>query len=159
MIPKFSRVAIFTFFFLALGALTVVQASAQSTHPQPPYGTAPSVAVTSWHVLENDTEHDEDVMNFMADGTIDYTYQAGHFHNGTWKQDGDTIYFEFNNKYAEYQGHIIGTHMEGNAWNVKGEKWTWTGDKLANFAGPSSIGIASAAGLSGLAPTRPAEKP
>jgi Xaa-Pro aminopeptidase len=60
---------------------------------------------------------------------LHYTCGGKDYINGTWKQDGDTVYIEMNNKYAEYHGSITGTHIEGTAHNVKGHDWTWTADK------------------------------
>jgi outer membrane biogenesis lipoprotein LolB len=97
--------------------------------PPPPSanGTAASLAGSSWDVIE--TEGDRDIFNFQADGTLNYSYQNGTYSNGIWKQDGDAIYIEMNNKFVEYTGRITGSHIEGKAWNVKGRKWTWVAEK------------------------------
>jgi hypothetical protein len=89
--------------------------------------TVASIAGTSWTVVE--TDGDNDIFNFMADGTLSYSYQNGSNTNGTWKQYGDSIYIQMNNKFVEYQGRITGTHIEGTASNVKGNHWTWTADR------------------------------
>ncbi|MGD0292343.1 MAG: hypothetical protein ABSB30_00665 [Terracidiphilus sp.] len=90
-------------------------------------GGVASLAGTSWTVVE--TDGDRDIFNFLADGTLSYSYQNGSYTNGTWKQDVDSIYIEMNNKFVEYQGRISGTHIAGKAWNIKGHHWTWTADK------------------------------
>jgi osmotically-inducible protein OsmY len=91
--------------------------------------TVASIAGTSWNVVETDTDGSRDIFNFLADGTLSYSYQRGSYTNGTWKQYGDAIYIQLNNKFVEYQGQITGTHIEGTASNVKKENWTWTADK------------------------------
>jgi hypothetical protein len=107
-----------------------------------------SLAGTSWTVVE--TDGDNDIFNFLSDGTLSYSYQNGSYTNGTWKQDGDSIYIEMNNKFVEYQGRITGTHIDGTASNVKGNHWTWTADyqsgtSLRN-ATQSNSSVASVAG-------------
>jgi hypothetical protein len=32
---------------------------------------------------------------------------------------------EFNDRYAEYDGVLNGTRLEGKARNVAGQQWTW----------------------------------
>jgi hypothetical protein len=110
--------------------------------------TVASLAGSSWTVVE--TDGDNDIFNFLADGTLSYSYQNGSYTNGTWKQYGDAIYIQMNNKFVEYQGRITGTHIEGKAWNTKGHNWTWTADKqtatsLGN-ATQSNSSVASVAG-------------
>ncbi|MGA2632609.1 MAG: hypothetical protein ABSF16_00075 [Terracidiphilus sp.] len=87
----------------------------------------PSLVGTSWNVAE--TDGDNDVFTFVADGTLHYFDGKKNYENGTWKQDGDSIYIEMNNKYCQYQGRISGMHMEGRAWNVTGKNWTWVADQ------------------------------
>ncbi len=90
-------------------------------------GTVASIAGSSWTVVE--TDGDNDIFNFLADGTLSYSYQKGSYTNGTWKQYGDSIYIQMNNKFVEYTGQITATHIKGDASNVKGKHWTWTADK------------------------------
>jgi len=104
-----------------------VPAFAQNPYTPSATSNAPSIAGTTW--TGPDTHGRHYVYEFLADGTLHYTYETGSFTDGTWKQDGDSIYMSINNKYSERLGRITGTHMEGNAWNVKGEKWTWVADR------------------------------
>ena len=96
-----------------------------------------SLAGTSWTVVETDTDGSRDIFNFLSDGTLSYSYQNGSFTNGTWKQDGDSVYIEMNNKFVEYHGQITGTHIEGTASNTKGNNWTWTAD-IQSVASPGN---------------------
>jgi hypothetical protein len=115
------------FALLALVIGLFLPAFAQNPYTPSAGITVPSVAGTTW--AGPDTHGRHYVYHFLADGTIDYTYETGTFTNGVWIQDGDTIYMSINKKYSERKGRITGTHMEGDAWNVKGEKWTWVADK------------------------------
>jgi hypothetical protein len=107
-----------------------------------------SLSGTSWNVIE--TNGDKDIFNFMADGTLSYSYQNGSYTNGTWKQDGDLIYIEMNHKFVQYEGRITGTHIEGVASNVKGNHWTWTADiQSATSPGNGTTRDDSVASVSG----------
>jgi hypothetical protein len=108
---------------LALAAGLSMPAFAQNSS----LPAVPSLVGTSWNVAE--TDGDNDVFTFMADGSLHYWDGKNNYTNATWKQEGDSIYIEMNNKYCEYQGRISGTHMEGKAWNVKPKNWTWVADQ------------------------------
>jgi formylglycine-generating enzyme required for sulfatase activity len=94
-------------------------------------GAAPaatnSVGGTTWVGKDSQGQYRE--FHFQKDGALHYRSGTSYSTNGTWKQNGNTIYMETNKKYAEFQGLIRGDRMEGNAWNVKGLRWTWTADK------------------------------
>jgi len=123
-------------------------ADKQNTPAPSVNGGIASLAGTSWTVGE--TDGDNDIFNFLADGTLSYSYQNGAYTNGTWKQDGDSIYIEMNNKFVEYQGRITGAHIEGKAWNVKGHHWTWRADmKAAALTGNAAQSNVSAASVAG----------
>jgi hypothetical protein len=86
-----------------------------------------SVAGTVWAGTDSDGDYYE--YHFQEDGSLHYKSPQGFFTAGTWKQQGMSIYMETNNKYAERQGTITGNHMEGNAWNKAGHRWTWKAEK------------------------------
>jgi hypothetical protein len=48
---------------------------------------------------------------------------------GTYSLDGDKVYMEVNNKYAEYHGTLTGNQMRGYASNVNKFSWTWSATK------------------------------
>jgi len=115
------------FELLALAICLSMPAVAQNPYTPNPNSNAPSIAGTTW--AGPDTHGRHYVYEFLADGTLHYTYENGDLTNATWKQDGDSIYMSINNKFSERKGRITGSHMEGDAWNVKGEKWTWIADR------------------------------
>ena len=85
-----------------------------------------NVSGTTWVGTDSDGDYYE--YHFQPDGALHYKSPTGFYKKGSWKQDGDAIYMETNNKYSERQGQISGTRMTGNAWNIKGRKWTWQAD-------------------------------
>jgi SH3-like domain-containing protein len=82
-----------------------------------------SLADTKW--AGTDTFSNSLLFEFLPNGILRYTSQAGTFANGTWKQDGNMVYMETNNKFAEFRGTIQGYVMSGEAWNARGQKWQW----------------------------------
>ncbi len=62
-------------------------------------------------------------ITFEKDGTITYTYNGRTFHNGTWKWQGNALYFETNKKFYEFRGTVLGDVIDGESWNVKGVRW------------------------------------
>jgi hypothetical protein len=134
------NIVIFVFLTLALGLF--MTAFAQNSMAQ----LAINVAGTLWVGTDSDGDHYE--YAFQANGALYFKSPSGFHINGTWKQDGNSIYMEMTNKYSEYQGRISGTHMEGNAWNVKDRKWTWAADKQNLPASAANGGVASIGGTS-----------
>ncbi len=66
------------------------------------------------------------VFHFERCGVLAYSYNGNSYRNGTWKQTGNSLYFEMNNKYRECQATIRGNRIEGDSWNVQGTKWKTT---------------------------------
>lgn len=100
----------------------------------PSESLAPSVAGTTW--VGTDSRGDYYEYHFQPDGALHYRSPTGFWKNGTWRQDRNAIYMETNNGYSERQGLIIGTRMEGKAWNVEGRKWTWVAERDHCLAQP-----------------------
>jgi hypothetical protein len=120
----------FSVFALLMLVLLPVFVAAQQTNQQstvPGNSLTASVAGTTWAGTDSDGDYYE--YYFQANGALHYKSPGGFYKNGSWKQDGDKIYMETNKKYAERQGLISGAHMEGKAWNVKGQTWTWQAQK------------------------------
>jgi hypothetical protein len=119
----------FPVFALLLLMLLPAFVAAQQTNQQstvPGNSPTASVAGTTWAGTDSDGDYYE--YHFQPDGALHYKSPTGFYKKGSWKQDGDAIYMETNNKYSERQGQISGTRMTGNAWNIKGRKWTWQAD-------------------------------
>jgi len=114
------NIGIFALLTLAMGLF--MTAFAQNARAQ----SVINVVGTTWVGTDSDNDYYE--YTFLASGVLQYKSPSGTWTNGTWKQDGDAIWFETNHRYSEYQGNISGTHMEGRAWNIKGRKWTWVAD-------------------------------
>lgn len=116
----------FSRLFVILAALAAALACAAPSKAQSGPAAA-SVAGTTWSGVDSDGDYYE--YTFRSDRVLAYKSPNGSYANGTWKQSGDVIYMETNHKFSERQGKISGAHMEGDAWNVQGHKWTWAADE------------------------------
>lgn len=67
------------------------------------------------------TESADRNLFFHSDGTLGYTRTQKAF--GTWKLEGNNLYFEFNNRYREFRGTIQGNVIQGESWNRVGKRW------------------------------------
>jgi hypothetical protein len=64
-----------------------------------------------------------------ADHTLKVTYNSSTVTlEGTWKQDGNSIYMETGHKFAEWKGTIQGGRMSGSGKSANG-KWNWTAER------------------------------
>ena len=79
-------------------------------------------------------------VRFEKGGVLWYRYSnnpGNGQRTGSWKQNGDTVYIETNNKYAEYTAVIRGNRMIGEAHNVRPFQWKWEMERRpASFAEP-----------------------
>jgi hypothetical protein len=70
------------------------------------------------------------IFRFERGGVLDYTSPAGRFRKATWKQEGDSVYIEINDRFAEYRGTIRGDTLAGTADNIKDKHWTWSAKRV-----------------------------
>ena len=84
----------------------------------------PQVAGTSWVGSNGDNSSYE--YTFTADGTFTAEQNGRPYSKGTWKQDGDTLEWEFNSRYAVYTVAFARDAFEGAAVNVRGRSWPVT---------------------------------
>jgi hypothetical protein len=108
---------------LVLGFLLLVASETQRPGAEE-IAPVESIEGTTWTGTQFDTG-DSLVLTFEKNHVLKYTTKYGTFTTASWKQAGAAIYFETNNKYAEYHGTIDGGRMSGKAGNVKNLRWTW----------------------------------
>ena len=85
---------------------------------------APQVVGTCWVGSNGNNSTYE--YTFNADGTFTAEQNGRPYSKGTWKQDGDTLEWDFNNRYSVYTVTFAGDNFEGTAVNVKGKSWSVT---------------------------------
>jgi hypothetical protein len=62
-------------------------------------------------------------VTFEPDGTMTYGYNNRFNRGGSWKLEGNKLYFEVNKKYREFNGIVNGDILQGDSWNVTGKRW------------------------------------
>ncbi|MSQ93411.1 MAG: hypothetical protein EXR98_02520 [Gemmataceae bacterium] len=105
-------------FVLTLGAAHAIPARL----PYEPPPTAIDLRGTTWSGYNDAVKANWTVL-FEPDGTFNYSYGGASYHIGTWRAEGNSLYYETNKKYAEFQGVIQGNTIQGQGWNVAGLRW------------------------------------
>ncbi len=106
-------------------------ASAASSASSSNAGT-PSIEGTTWAGTDSDGDYYE--YTFLKGGQLRYGKREGgkvvtrDDAGDYWGQAGNVVLIT-TTKFSTRQGLIKGTRMQGDAWNVRGDRWTWVGDK------------------------------
>ncbi len=101
--------------------------------PEEPTPTGPTgVSGTTW--AGSDANGDNYEYRFNEDGSLHYESPSGFSSDGTWKQDGNTIYILMDGGRVGRKGTIQGNQMEGEAWNDTGRRWTWFAERRSSRA-------------------------
>jgi hypothetical protein len=111
------RAATFACLLLCTGALS---ASVPAPEPVRTVSLIPKLEGTTW---SGDGVVAPTTYFFDKNGVLQYSYNGNTYRNGTWKQEGESLYWESNQKYCEFKGKIEAAEIVGNAWNVRGGKW------------------------------------
>ncbi len=85
---------------------------------------APQVVGTSW--VGSNGNGGSYAYTFTADGTFAAEQNGRPYSKGTWTQVGDTVEWEFNNRYSVYTVTFARDTFEGTAVNVRGKSWAVT---------------------------------
>ena len=60
---------------------------------------------------------------FEPTGRISWTHTNSTYTTGSWTLQGNSVYFEMNNKYCEFRGTLTGNVIDGTSTNVNGLRW------------------------------------
>jgi hypothetical protein len=52
------------------------------------------------------------------------SYNGSSYNRASWRQDGDKVYYEMNDRYCEFEGKFAGDAIEGESHNVVRKRWT-----------------------------------
>jgi hypothetical protein len=63
---------------------------------------------------------------FEPGGVLFYSYKNGTFRSGSWKVEGNALYFEMNQRFREFKGTVQGDTITGDSWNQPGMRWQTT---------------------------------
>jgi hypothetical protein len=62
-------------------------------------------------------------IDFTSDGKLTVAYSGRSFNTASWRQEGEKIYYEMNNRYCEFDGKLSGDTIVGSTHNVAGKTW------------------------------------
>ncbi|MSQ93413.1 MAG: hypothetical protein EXR98_02530 [Gemmataceae bacterium] len=104
---------------VAMGIAQAIPARLPYEPPDPPKPPQAFIELrdTAWAGIE---PADRNIF-FHSNGGLSYGIAQKPF--GTWKQEGNTVYFEFNKRYREFRGTIEGNTIRGESWNTAGKRW------------------------------------
>jgi hypothetical protein len=105
---------------LLLAVLLLVPLSA-APRLKPEKPVAPPLAGTSW--AGKTAEGWDMTVAFAADGKMTVSYNGNSYNRASWRQDGDKVYYEMNDRYCEFEGKFAGDAIEGESHNVVGKRW------------------------------------
>lgn len=108
----------------ALFVLTLVAPVGAAPRLKPEKKDAPPLVGTSW--AGKTAEGWDMTIDFAADGKMTVSYNKASYTTASWKQDGDKVYYEMNNRYCEFNGKLAGDTIDGESHNVRGRKWSTT---------------------------------
>jgi hypothetical protein len=85
---------------------------------------ATPLAGTSW--AGKTAEGWDMTIDFAAEGKMTVSYNGSSYDRASWKQDGEKVYYEMNDRYCEFDGKISSDTIDGETHNVRGKRWTTT---------------------------------
>src|SRR5437879_543160 len=85
----------------AVCALVAAVAPALAIDPVNRTVVAQSVEGTEWSMKGEGPEKSDMSYRFESGGVLNYRHDGHEYRNGTWKQDGDNLYFEINKGYRQ----------------------------------------------------------
>lgn len=74
-------------------------------------------------------------VHFESNGRLAYKTKDGIWTKGSWSAKGESIYFEFNDKFVEHQGMVRGPVMNGSGTTKKGHVGNWAFFKMDKPSG------------------------
>jgi hypothetical protein len=89
---------------------------------KPEKPVAPPLAGTSW--VGKTAEGWDMTIDFAADGNMTVSYNGNSYNRASWRQEGDKVYYEMNDRYCEFEGKMTSDAIEGESHNVAGKRWT-----------------------------------
>jgi hypothetical protein len=116
---------------VVLLVLALVAAAPSVAAPVPKsikQSAAPTVEGTTWAgVHDGVADLGRIEYTFLPDGKLSYKHANGStYTQGSWRQDGGKLYWECNDRYAEFDLEFQNGQFEGNAKNVTKKQWKIT---------------------------------
>ena len=114
---------------LAAAFFMLAAPSADAQGKPEPLAAAPiELAETRWsgrtQWIEGETL--DWTLYFRSDGVLIYSYNGEVYDNGRWRQREALVNFDTNDYYALYVGHVRGDVFEGDMFNIRGMRGTFS---------------------------------
>jgi hypothetical protein len=97
--------------------------AAPVTPPQRNTSCRDALCDTEWGYSDS-TSNPKKILGFSPDPIVVFGGSKG-----IYSLDGNKVYMEMNNKYAEYRGTLNGNQIRGYTSNVDKFNWTWSATK------------------------------
>ena len=111
-----------------LAVLSVTSAVSAAPVPKALQKKVPDVTGTMWVSDENEVKLGVLEYTFQEGGKLTWTQQGKNTVStaGSWKQDGEHLYWEVNQKYVDYNVDFKNGQFEGGALNKVNKRWAIT---------------------------------
>jgi hypothetical protein len=106
---------------VVLLAVLVAAPAPAAPRLKPERKDAPPLAGSSW--AGKTAEGWDMTIDFLPEGKMTVSYNGASYNKASWKQDGDNVYYEMNDRYCEFDGKLVGDAIEGETHNVRGRRW------------------------------------
>ena len=103
-------------------AILVAGSGLSAPRLKPEKKDAPALAGTSW--AGKTAEGWDMTIDFAAEGKMTVSYNGASYTRASWKQDGDSVHYEMNDRFCEFNGKFVGDAIDGETHNVRGRKWS-----------------------------------
>jgi hypothetical protein len=115
--------------FAVLLVVAVAGPAVAAPRLKPEKKDAPPLAGTSW--VGKTAEGWDMTIDFLPEGKMTVSYNGASYNKASWKQDGDKVYYEMNDRYCEFEGKLAADAIEGETHNVRGKRWTTSLTRIA----------------------------
>lgn len=116
-----------TLIIVWLGWSIVAAGVAYAVPARPRYERAPQPSKTAelcGSVWDSKDVAEDRLIHFARDGGL--IFGVNQTRNGSWRLEGNIVYFEINDGYRMFRGVLLGDRIHGESCNVDATRWQTT---------------------------------